>query len=147
VFCNLHCIVSLCLAFLISGLCALYYCITVTCTTFRASMLLVGCQEEHLVCKKIEWWDAGVVICLEWGAYDLHMIQLMPLSPHHSCFIKIQIGLTFLVPAYQRCPRKEAINQVSVCTTTDSSILVTVPEFLWCCILWTIELDSFWLYV
>ena len=26
-----------------------------------------------------EWWDAGMVICLEQGA-DLHMAQLMPLS-------------------------------------------------------------------
>ena len=25
-----------------------------------------------------EWWDAGVVICLEQGA-DLHLTQLMPL--------------------------------------------------------------------
>jgi len=24
-----------------------------------------------------------VVICLEQGADDLHMVQLMPLSPHH----------------------------------------------------------------
>jgi len=30
-----------------------------------------------------EWWDAGVVICLEWGANHLHMVQLMPLPPHH----------------------------------------------------------------
>jgi len=27
---------------------------------------------------KIEWWDAGVVICLERGA-DLHIVQPMPL--------------------------------------------------------------------
>jgi len=24
-----------------------------------------------------------MVICLEQGANDLHMVQLMPLSPHH----------------------------------------------------------------
>ena len=30
-----------------------------------------------------EWWGDGVVICLEWGATDLHMVQLMPLPPHH----------------------------------------------------------------
>jgi len=41
-----------------------------------------------------------VVICLERGADDLHMVQLMPLPrPINSCFIKIQIGLSFLVPA------------------------------------------------
>ena len=48
---------------------------------------------------KTEWWGAGVVICLERGA-DLHMAQLMPLSLTVSCFSKIQIGFTFLVPAH-----------------------------------------------
>ena len=38
-----------------------------------------------------EWWGAGVVICLEWGA-DLHMAQLMPLPLTVSCFSEIQIG-------------------------------------------------------
>jgi len=36
-----------------------------------------------------------MVICLERGANDLHIVQLMPLPPHHliiSCFIKIQNG-------------------------------------------------------
>ena len=32
---------------------------------------------------KIEWWGTGMVICLECGANDLHMIQLMALPPHH----------------------------------------------------------------
>jgi len=30
---------------------------------------------------KTEWWGTGMVICLERGADDLHMVQLMPLSP------------------------------------------------------------------
>jgi len=37
----------------------------------------------------------------------LHMVQI--LSPIFSCFIKIQNGLTFVVPAYPGCPGKEAI--------------------------------------
>jgi len=41
-------------------------------------MLLVGWQEGHPICKKTEWWGAGMVICLERGA-DLHTAQLMPL--------------------------------------------------------------------
>jgi len=41
-----------------------------------------------------------MVVCLERGAHDLHMVQLMPL-PSHRLLLKIQIGLTFLVPAYQ----------------------------------------------
>ena len=46
-----------------------------------------------------EWWGAGVVVCLERGA-DLDMAQLMPLPLTVSCFSKIHIGFTFLVPAY-----------------------------------------------
>jgi len=41
-------------------------------------MLLVGWQEGHPACKKIEWWGTGMVICLERDA-DLHTAQLMPL--------------------------------------------------------------------
>jgi len=32
---------------------------------------------------KTESWGTGVVVCLERGANDLHMVQLMPLPPHH----------------------------------------------------------------
>jgi len=39
---------------------------------FSALTLLVGQQEGHPVCKKTEWWGAGVVVCLEQGV-DLHM--------------------------------------------------------------------------
>ena len=62
-----------------------------TCRPFSALTLLVGWQEEHPACKKTEWWGAGVVIYLEWGA-DLHMAQLIPLQLTVSCFSKIQIG-------------------------------------------------------
>jgi len=68
-------------------------------------MLLVGRQEEHPACKKTEWWGAGVVICLGQGA-DLHTAQLVPLPLTASCFSKIQIGFTFLVPAHLGSPRK-----------------------------------------
>jgi len=37
------------------------------------------------------------------------MAQLMPLPLTLSCSIKIQIGFTFLVPAYPGCPGKEAV--------------------------------------
>jgi len=40
---------------------------------------------------------------------DLHMAQLMPLPLTVSCSSKIQIGFTFLVPAYPGCPEKEAV--------------------------------------
>ena len=60
-----------------------------------------------------EWWGAGVVICLEWGA-DLYMAQLMPLPLTVSCFSKIQIGFTFLVPAHPGSPGKRAVKRVCV---------------------------------
>jgi len=70
--------------------------------------LLVGRQEGHPACKKQ---SGGVLVwlsCLERGA-DLHMAQLMPLQLTDSCSSKIQIGFTFLVPAYPGCPGKEAV--------------------------------------
>jgi len=76
---------------------------------FSALMLLVGCQEGHAACKKTEWWGAYVVVCLERGA-DLHMIQLMPLPLTVSCFSKILIGFTFLVPAHPCSPGQRALN-------------------------------------
>ena len=48
-----------------------------------------------------------MVICLERGA-DLHMAQLMLLPLTVSCFSKIQIGITFLVPAHLGSPGKGA---------------------------------------
>jgi len=67
---------------------------------FSALTLLVGRQEGHPACKKTEWWGAGVVICLERAA-DLHTAhQLMPLPLTVSCFSKIRIGFSFLVPAH-----------------------------------------------
>ena len=77
-------------------------------SAFSALTLLVGRQERHPACKKTEWWGAGVVICLQRGA-DLHMAQLTPLPLTVSCSSKIQIGFTFLVPAYPGCPGKEAV--------------------------------------
>ena len=55
-----------------------------------------------------------MVICLERGA-DLHMAELMPLPLTISCFSKIHIGFTFLVPAHPGSPGKRAVNGC-VCT-------------------------------
>jgi len=54
-----------------------------------------------------------MVICLERGA-DLHMAQLMPLSLTVSCFSKIQIGFTFLVPVHLGSPGKRAVKRLCV---------------------------------
>ena len=55
-----------------------------------------------------------MVICLELGA-DLHMAQLMPLPLTVSCFSKIQIGFTCLVPAHLGILGKRVVKQVCVC--------------------------------
>ena len=75
---------------------------------------VVGRQEGHPVCKKTERWGTGVVICLERGA-DLHMVQRIPLPLTVSCFSKIQIGFTFLVPAHPGSPGQRAVKRVCVC--------------------------------
>jgi len=76
--------------------------------------LLVGWQVGHPACKKLSGGVLEWVICLEQGA-DLHMTQLMPLPLTVSCFSKIQIGFTFLVPAYPGSPGQWAIKQLCVC--------------------------------
>ena len=88
-----------------------------TCCAFSVLTLLVGWQEGHPACKKTEWWGAGMVICLEWGA-DLHMAQLMLLPLTVSCFSKIQIGFTFLVLAHLGSPGKRAVKRVCVYKST-----------------------------
>ena len=62
-----------------------------------------------------------MIVCLARGA-DLHMVQLMPLPLIFSCFSKIQIGFTFLVPAHPGSPGKGAVKRVCVynCHQLDS---------------------------
>ena len=58
-----------------------------------------------------------MVVCLERGA-DLHTAQLMPLPLTVSCFGKIQIGFTFLVPAYPDslvCVMQWLLQQTDAC--------------------------------
>jgi len=62
----------------------------------------------------------------------LHMVQPMPLPPPSSCFTKIQIGLTFLVPAYPACPVKEAVKWVFVCLIINYTNQLTEQKCLQC---------------
>jgi len=63
-----------------------------------------------------------MVICLEQGE-GLHMAQLMPLPLTVSCFSKIQIGFTFLVPAHLVVPEKRPL---SVCVCVCVCVMVTL---------------------
>ena len=81
---------------------------------------------------KTEWWGACMVICLERGATaNLHMAQLMPLPLTVSCFSKIEIDFTFLVPAYLGSSRKRAIKRVCVIF-----IVNIILVHCCCCKLW-----------
>jgi len=46
---------------------------------------------------------------------DLHLARLMPLPLTVSCFSKIQIGFTFLVPADPGSPGQRDVKRVCVC--------------------------------
>jgi len=59
-----------------------------------------------------------VVICLD-RCTDLHMAQLMPLPLTVSCFSKIQIGFTFMVPAHLGIPGKRVVKRVCVLAHLD----------------------------
>ena len=100
-----------------------YVTVCLSVIAFSALTLLVGRQEGHPACKKQEWWGAGMVVYLERGA-DLHMAQLMPLPFTVSCFSKIQIGFTFLVPTHLGSPGKRAAKWVCVCVYVKLSLLI-----------------------
>ena len=79
---------------------------------FSALTLLVGRQEGHPACKKLEWW------VLAWLSVWSEMQTCIWPSWCHwhslSCFSKIQIGFTFLVLAHPGSPGKRAVKWVCV---------------------------------
>jgi len=62
-----------------------------------------------------------MIICLEQGA-DLRMAQLMPLLLTVSCFSKLQMGFTFLVPAHPGSPGQRAVKRLCVCVCVILSV-------------------------
>ena len=52
-----------------------------------------------------------MAICLERDA-DLHMVQLMSMPLTVSCFRKIQIGFTFMVPAHPGSPGQRVVKRI-----------------------------------
>jgi len=60
------------------------------------------------------------------------MTQLMPLPLTVSCFSKIQIGFTFLVPAHPGSPGQRAVKRVCVfAVTVDSSHMTASSTASW----------------
>jgi len=60
---------------------------------------------------KTEWWGIGVVIYLEWGANDLHLVKLLPLQPRHLAAVKS--GIIYLSDAgLSRLSWKKAVKRM-----------------------------------
>ena len=60
------------------------------------------------------------------------MVQLMPLALTVSCFSKIQIGFTFLVPAHLGSPGKGPLNGcvcVCVCVLGSAPVVNVVLRY------------------
>jgi len=81
---------------------------------FSALTLLVGRQEGHPACRNL---SGGMLAWLSvWSEVQTCiMAQLMPLPLTVSCFSEIQIGFTFLVPAYPGSPVPRAVRRMCVC--------------------------------
>ena len=82
---------------------------------FSALTLLVGRQEGHPAFKKL---SGGVLAWLSvWSKVQtcIIMAQLMPLPLTVSCFSKILISFTFLVPAHPGSTGQRAVKQMCVC--------------------------------
>ena len=76
----------------------------------------------------LEWWGAGVVVCLEQGA-DLHMAQLMPLPLLSLASVKSRLVLPFWYRLTWVVPEKEPLN---VCVCVCVCVCVDVaPKSLW----------------
>jgi len=67
---------------------------------FSALTLLVGRQEGHPACKKLEWWGVGMVICLERGA-DLHV----PSWCHCHSLSVASVKSRLVLPSWYRLTR------------------------------------------
>ena len=63
-----------------------------------------------------------MVVCLEQGANDLHIVQLMPL-PHHHLLLHQNP-----VPAYPGCPGNEAVKRVSIIVISNTQITVMLSQ-------------------
>ena len=55
-----------------------------------------------------------MVVCLEPGANNLHMVRLMPLPPRHLLLQQNPEWFILLVPAYPGCPGKKAVERLCV---------------------------------
>ena len=82
-------------------------------SAWRTLAIIIIIMNEYYY-RAVEWWGAGMVICLEQGA-DLHMAQLTPLPLTVSCF-KSRLVLPFWYRLTRVVPEKGPLNGcVCVC--------------------------------
>jgi len=72
-------------------------------------------------------------ICLEWGANDLHMVQLMQVLPIISCFFKIQNALPFCCQFIHIVLEKRPLNRCSVVVSVLSFLMHHFHAIHWAC--------------
>ena len=87
--------------------------------------LLVGRQEGHPSCKKLEWWGTKLAWLSVWNEMQTSIWpQLMPLPLTVSCSSKIQVFLPFWYRLTWVVPEKGSLNVcvcVCVCVCGDSA--------------------------
>ena len=105
-------------------------------------MLLVGRQEEHPA-GKIEWWGVGVVICLQWGADCLYVVQLCmrsswchchPKTPSSLAWFKSRLVLPFWYMLAQVVLEKRPLNgcsSVVVVSTVGENCSIFLDSPVW----------------
>jgi len=95
-------------------------------STFSALTLLFGHQEGPLACKKIEWWDTGMIICRSEVQVICIWSSWCHCHPIISCSPKIQNGLPFWCRLTQVVLEKRPLNECSVV------VLFTTGHFYMC---------------
>ena len=104
---------------------------------FSALLLLVGRQEGHPACKKLEWWCAGVVICLELGA-DLHMPSWCHRHSLSLAPVKSRLVLPFWYRLTRVVPDRAPLNVcVCVCVSVCLCLCLSVCLSVCYCTIWS----------
>ena len=93
--------------------------------SFSALTLLFGCQEKHLACKN---WMMRCRCGYLPGARS-GLFAYGPANPIISGLIQIQIGFTFLVPAY---PEKRPLNGCSSSSSLCDFVVLLLADLLYC---------------
>ena len=120
--------------------CSTYYASSVNRegVAFSALTLLVGRQEGHPACKKL---SSGVLVWL--SAWTEVQTCICPADATATqCLLKIQIGLTFLVPAHPGSPGDKGLLNGCVCVCVCVCKYSKYSTLLYGCETWTLYRHS-----